>query len=338
MGGASSHKRSASARRTQRVALLGRSTRHGRAESCGDDGPSPLLRQEARGRGPGRARASLTTEPSALWSRRACATVMRRYRRSKSPSWSPERSVSANKAVISSLRSVRSPAARARARSASTRWLTATGTRSPTWRSRDVQRSSPGSNVSSTPDVTPASYDKHMSDTGLTFLLRLIFAAADDCWLDARDHTPLHRGLSTLMDRVASDDAFRAAWSHARLPVLRIEPDAEVGRRARGVTPALWELAAEGSLVTEAPGLTAGYAIAAGARTAARRAVLRLDPTVVQAVDEVSGYLAACSTAEKTPRSAARSSERSRASKARMPRQAAVPGGRQRASARTSPA
>jgi hypothetical protein len=144
-----------------------------------------------------------------------------------------------------------------------------------------------------TDGVIAFTYDRNMSVTGMSDLLTAMFAASEVRWLDALDHRPLHAALVDLGVHARHD---------RHLPNLQGIPDPEVGRRVRGVTPALWSLVGEGLLTVDRTLGQPLFAISDDARARGGEVTRRLAPVNQAAVYLAVEGWAAASTARKKAR------------------------------------
>lgn len=136
-----------------------------------------------------------------------------------------------------------------------------------------------------------------MSIQGLSNLVTSIMAAGAIDALPARDHRSCHRALVRLLED--ESDAASAIWASAggRPSTTR---DPSVGRRVKGVTPAVWVAVNEGRLVVREPDSEdARFELAATARRAACRNLMRLPAEQAELIYETAMTWARPSTSRK---------------------------------------
>jgi hypothetical protein len=135
-------------------------------------------------------------------------------------------------------------------------------------------------------------------------LLRLLIAAGGPQTFDAREQWPLHRGLSVLAGRLQELPS-RAV---VPLPELSFRSDPDVGRRAAGVTRALWDMTGSGDLVVTEHDGQPQFRVQPAWLPTARQELLELDPPVVEAIHlAATCWAAAASTSAKNARTPAAS-------------------------------
>jgi hypothetical protein len=136
-------------------------------------------------------------------------------------------------------------------------------------------------------------------------LLRLMIAAGGPQLFDAREQWPLHRGLTVLAARLQELPSETAV----SLPELAFRPDPDVGRRAAGVTRALWEMTGSGDLVVTALHGHALFHVKPAWLPTARQELMRLEPAVAEAIYlAATCWAAAASMSAKNARSPVASS------------------------------
>jgi hypothetical protein len=136
-------------------------------------------------------------------------------------------------------------------------------------------------------------------------LLRLLIAAGGPRRFDAREQWPLHRGLVVLATRLSKVQT--TGWPG--MPELSFRPDPDVGKRAAGVTRALWNLAATGDLAVTAQRGRALFEVEQAWLPTARTDLMHLDPSVAEAIYiAATCWAAAAATSEKKFRTADSSS------------------------------
>lgn len=135
-----------------------------------------------------------------------------------------------------------------------------------------------------------------MSVQGLSNLVTTIMAAGTVSALPARDHRDLHAALYDLetMPCAAGETLWhrfggRRTW----------KPDPSVGRRADGVTPALWAAVSAAHLEVLEDGRDAFYLLTERARVHGRRQLMRMTSEEADAIYGVGAAWAAASTARK---------------------------------------
>ena len=249
-------------------------------------------------RGPGLRRVSSMTSSASTARGTTSRTAIVRYRRKSIPNSAPVERCVATSAARSSLRLVLSPALCAAATSSSKYSSTAMGHLKPAALSRLLLKLLSKGTEWLTDDVIAFTYDRNMSVTGMSDLLTAMFAASGVGWLDALDHRPLHTALVDLGVLARHD---------RHLPNLQGIPDPEVGRRVRGVTPALWSLVGEGLLTVVGTADQPLFAISDDARARGFDVTRRLAPASQAAVYRAVEGWAAPSTARKKARSSASS-------------------------------
>lgn len=144
-----------------------------------------------------------------------------------------------------------------------------------------------------------------MSVGGLSNLIVTIMAAGEVGALPVREQRRLHEALAVL-DAAASSEADRVWQRFGGRRTWR--PDPGAGRRADGVTHALWEAvsAAWISVVEDDNG--AHYVLEDAGRQVGRRQIMRLPAPEATLLYGVGAAWAAASTSRKKPASALASS------------------------------
>lgn len=135
-----------------------------------------------------------------------------------------------------------------------------------------------------------------MSVQGLSDLVITIMAAGEVSALPARDHRDLHAALHAL--ETLPDPAGEMLW-HRFGGRRTWKPDPGVGRRAGGVTPALWAAVDAAHLEVFEDGRDAFYLLSEQARVHGRRQLMRMSSNEADAVYGVGAAWAAASTARK---------------------------------------
>ena len=136
-------------------------------------------------------------------------------------------------------------------------------------------------------------------------LLRLIIAAGGPQLFDAREQWPLHRGLAALAARLQE----LPLQMSAPLPELTFRPDPDVGRRAAGVTRALWDMTGSGDLVVATGHGHAQFRVQPTWLPTARQELMQLEPAVAEAIYLAARcWAAAASMSEKNARTPSASS------------------------------
>lgn len=127
--------------------------------------------------------------------------------------------------------------------------------------------------------------------------------------LPARDHRDLHSALAGLDGR--EDEVTDQLWNRfgGRRPSA---PDAAVGRRTDGVTPAVWEAVGQGLMAVATDGQEAVYLVTDAGTAHSRRLMMGMTPAEIDYLREVGAEWAFASTSRKKAASARSSSSGAR--------------------------
>ena len=116
-----------------------------------------------------------------------------------------------------------------------------------------------------------------MYQIGISNLCRLMLAAGGPIRWPSGVPWPLHRALSELM-------AGGSELSDSAIPVIRFEPDADVGMKGDGVDEAISELVADGTIRWERFGSVDVWSLTDRDLAPTRRELMRLSPLDADAV------------------------------------------------------